>query len=259
MTLPCALIAEDEPLLARTLAAELSALWPALRLLPPVHDGVAAMRCVREARPDIVFLDINMPGASGLDVARECATMAPPPHVVFITAFDRYAVDAFEHAAVDYLLKPVQRPRLEATVARLQALLDRGAHALPQALAQAMQQLSTQLRRQAGETYLRFVKASTGREVRIVSVDEVCYFAAADKYVCVVTADAQLLIRASMKELAAQLDPARFWQVHRGTVVNIDHVASARPTSLGRMTLTLRTRPETLSVSRQYAHLFRQM
>ncbi len=275
---PTLLIADDEPLLARVLQAELTSLWPEALVVSVVNDGVAALEAAREHNPTVAFLDIRMPGMSGMDVARELIEFDVPPLVVFVTAYDQFAVEAFERAAVDYVLKPVQRERLEATVGRLKARLaalattqdedavsaasvadnDRLAQLLARLESIDNGQQAPQARGNHGH-YLRFIKALVGQEVRIIPVDEVIYLEATDKYVNVVSAGGEALIRTSLRELIQQLDPDRFWQIHRGTVVNIDCVASAVTQSLGRLSLKLRNRSESLPVARQYAHLFKQM
>lgn len=288
MTSPVALIAEDEPLLADALRTMLAQTWPALHVLPVAPDGTSAIATIAQAQPDVVFLDISMPGATGLDVARACARLTRPPQIVFVTAFDRFALDAFDAAAVDYLLKPVEPDRLARTVARVRERL-----AAPDGgtLSQLLATLRTHLEEgapsgqrngqqkgkgQPSDTpeetpalraapatdtreYLRFVRASVRDEIRIVPVEDVCFFEAADKYVVVATTDGDLLIRTSLRELIPQLDPSRFWQVHRSTVVNVAEVVSAQHTPLGRLTLKLKRRKDRVAVSRQYAHLFRQM
>jgi DNA-binding LytR/AlgR family response regulator len=282
MTTPTLLIADDEPLLARVLHAELSSLWPEARIVAMVHDGVAALSAARQHNPSVAFLDIRMPGMSGMEVARELLEQDQPPLVVFVTAYDQFAVEAFQHAAVDYVLKPIQRERLEDTVGRLRSRLSIGTAADGTAnlgagandvdrLAELLARLEAlDLDRASGAggghrpgthsgPYLRFIKALVGQEVRIIPVDEVIYLEATDKYVNVVSTGGEALIRTSLRELSQQLDPNRFWQIHRGTVVNIDCVASAVNQSLGRIALRLRNRPETLPVARQYAHLFKQM
>lgn len=281
---PTLLIADDELLLARVLEAELKTLWPEATIVSVVHDGMAALEAARAHQPDVAFLDIRMPGLSGMDVARELIEFDHPPLVVFVTAYDQFALEAFERAAVDYVLKPVQHERLEATVERLKARLSAKAAEAPgddadgagagdaaattdigtmvdtDRLAQLLQRLESleQPAVQRGH-YLRFIKALVGQEVRIIPVDDVVYLEATDKYVNVVSTSGEALIRTSLRELAQQLDPDRFWQIHRGTVVNIDCVASAVNQSLGRLSLKLRNRPESLPVARQYAHLFKQM
>jgi DNA-binding LytR/AlgR family response regulator len=272
---PTLLIADDEPLLARVLESELTVLWPEARIVGVVHDGVSALDAARQHQPTVVFLDIRMPGMSGMDVARELVDFDVPPLVVFVTAYDQFALEAFERAAVDYVLKPVQHERLEATVARLKARLAAAlADAEPSTapidngqLAQLLHRLEALEHPAMGArgapepqgNYLRFIRALVGQEVRIIPVDEVIYLEATDKYVNVVSAGGEALIRTSLRELTQQLDPERFWQIHRGTVVNIACVASAVTQSLGRVSLRLRDRPESLPVARQYAYLFKQM
>lgn len=246
-----ALIADDEPHLASYLQARLAALWPQLEICAVAHDGVAALSQLQALRPDIVFLDIRMPGLSGLDVAQ---ALDFPCRVVFVTAYEQFAVAAFERAAVDYLLKPVSDERLQATIARLQQA---GAAAADSTALLA--QLKDLLPTVAARSYLRWVKASVGSNVRLIAVDDVCYFLATDKYTTVATADSECLIRTSIKDLAAQLDAQQFWQVHRGTLVNARQIVAARHDEQGRVFLRLRSRAEELPVSRAYAHLFRQM
>ena len=274
---PRVLIADDEPALAENLVAELAALWPEAALLPAVHDGQSALDVIDDAAdgqgPDVVFLDIRMPGLSGIDVARELSQRDVRPLVAFVTAYDQFALDAFEQAAVDYVLKPVQTERLAETVKRLKDRLGTrlGDNANAPAMADPAQTLAELVERLAGlqgaaQTratpqggYLRFIKALVGQEVRFIPVDDVIYLEATDKYVNVVAGSGESLIRTSLRDLLTQLDPEHFWQVHRGTVVNVAHVSSAVHLSLGRLGLKIRGRTETLPVARQYAHLFRQM
>ena len=271
---PRLLIADDEPALAENLVAELTALWPDATLLPAVHDGQSVLDVIDDAAdgqgPDVVFLDIRMPGLSGIDVARELSAREDRPLVVFVTAYDQFALDAFEQAAVDYVLKPVQTERLAETVKRLKDRLgtrpngNAAATDPAQTLAELVERLAglqgaAQTRATPQGGYLRFIKALVGQEVRFIPVDEVIYLEATDKYVNVVAGSGESLIRTSLRELLTQLDPEHFWQVHRGTVVNVAHVSSAVHLSLGRLGLKIRGRTETLPVARQYAHLFRQM
>ncbi|CAJ0892169.1 Transcriptional regulatory protein YpdB [Ralstonia sp. LMG 32965] len=271
---PRLLIADDEPALAENLVAELTALWPDATLLPAVHDGQSVLDVIDDAAdreaPDVVFLDIRMPGLSGIDVARELSAREDRPLVVFVTAYDQFALDAFEQAAVDYVLKPVQTERLAETVKRLKDRLgtrpngNAAATDPAQTLAELVERLAglqgaAQTRATPQGGYLRFIKALVGQEVRFIPVDDVIYLEATDKYVNVVAGSGESLIRTSLRELLTQLDPEHFWQVHRGTVVNVAHVSSAVHLSLGRLGLKIRGRPETLPVARQYAHLFRQM
>lgn len=244
-----AVIADDEQHLADDLQRRLLGLWPELQIVAVLHDGVAAAEALAEIRPDIAFLDIRMPGQSGLDAARAAAADC---RVVFVTAFDDHAVQAFEQAAVDYLLKPVSDGRLMRCVERLK---QHRADA-PDTLLARLQQLLTTPRRPEP---LRWLRIQVGQNVRMVAVEEVCCFQSADKYTTVLTRDAELLLRTPLKDLLAQLDPEQFWQVHRGTIVNARQVVSAHHDLLGKVSLTLRDRPEKVAVSRSYAHLFRQM
>jgi DNA-binding LytR/AlgR family response regulator len=250
-----AVIADDEPLLARHLKTRLAALWPQLDIAGIAANGIEARDMIEDLRPDIAFLDIRMPGLSGLDVVQVLSPEARRGcRVVFVTAYDEFAVQAFEREAVDYLLKPFSDDRLTAAIERLQRSVSEPAAHQSDDLLQRLQAL---LPKPAG--HLRWVRASVGNDVRLIAVDEICYFQATDKYTAVFTADAELLIRTSIKELVEQLDPEQFWQVHRGTLVNARQIVSARHDALGRVSLKLRDRPEAVPVSRGYAHLFRQM
>lgn len=253
-----ALIADDEPLLAEDLRRRLAALWPELEIVAVCHDGSAALERLHADRPDVAFLDIRMPGLTGLEVA---ARLDYPCLVVFVTAYDQYAVEAFERAAADYVLKPADDARLTTTVARLKRALGEPSGTERTRLAAALAEVLGKV--SPGNTAmpapLKWIRASVGDSVRLVPVAEVRYFQAADKYTAVMTASAELLIRTPIKELAEQLDPETFWQVHRGTIVNATFVTAARHDESGRVLLGLRDRPETVTVSRSYAHLFRQM
>ncbi len=276
--MPRALIAEDEPLLAAALRADLARLWPGLQIAEPVGDGAAALAQALATRPALCFLDIRMPGMCGLEAAQAMAEDwpddAPFPLIVFVTAYDQYALQAFDARAVDYLLKPVDSARLAACVARLQArLAEREAPGA--ALARSVAQLRGLLAAAgaaagadgttaaspapAAPPRLEVLQAQVGAVVHLVPVDEVIYLEAADKYVRVVTAEREHLIRTPLKDLLPQLDPQRFWQVHRGTVVQARCIRSARREESGKVTLTLAGRPETVTASRLYAHLFKGM
>jgi DNA-binding LytR/AlgR family response regulator len=257
---PRAVIADDEPNLARYLRERLATLWPELEIAGVAGNGPEAKALIDAEEPDIAFLDIRMPGISGLDVARDLAGV----HVVFVTAFDQYAIEAFERAAVDYLLKPVADERLAATVARLKERLAAApAGVAAPELAQALALLQAHLPQLAGGTAsgerLAWIRAAVGAQVRLIAVEDVAYFEANDKYTSVFTADGEALIRTPLKELLAQLDADRFWQIHRGTIVNVAHVAATTRDLTGRVKVKLKGRPETLVVSRAYAHRFRQM
>ncbi len=271
---PTALIAEDEPLLAQGLRTELARLWPELRIVASVGDGAQALQQALALQPSLCFLDIRMPALTGLEVAQALAEDWPGasaqgaadfPLLVFITAYDQYAVQAFEAQAVDYLLKPVQAERLVLCCERLrQRLSQRDNDGAPTALNQAVEQLRALLgpagsARQAELPRLDVLQAGVGATVYLVPVDEVIYFEAADKYLRVITAEREHLVRLSLRELLPRLDAERFWQVHRGLVVQVRCIASATREESGRVLLSLRGRAEKLSVSRLYAHLFKAM
>jgi DNA-binding LytR/AlgR family response regulator len=260
-----ALIAEDEPLLSASLQADLATLWPQLRIAASVGDGTKALQQALALKPALCFLDIRMPGMSGLEVAQALAEEwiddgTPFPLLVFITAYEQYAVQGFAAQAVDYLLKPVERERLAQCCARLQRQLA-GREATP-SIHHAVEQLRALLGSAAppaATPLLEAIQAGTGATVHFVPIDEVIYFEAADKYVRVVTADKEHLIRLSLRELLPQLDAKKFWQVHRGTVVQARMVTSAVRDESGKTHLTLRGRAEKLTASRLYGHLFKPM
>ena len=247
-----AVIAEDEKPLRDALRAMLGIAWPELEVVAECEDGIAAMEAIAAHRPALSFLDIRMPGVSGLDVAR--AAIAAKSLVVFTTAYDEYAVRAFEAGAVDYLLKPLRPERLATTLARVQARLrvrDDDADA-------RMAALEAQLR-PSGPRLIRWISAAVGDSVRMLGLDEVLYFQSQDKYVRVVTADGEAIIRTPLKELLAGLDPDEFWQVHRGTVVRVSAIDRLRRDELGKSALRLRGREDTLPVSAAFLHRFRGM
>jgi len=284
MSHPRALIAEDEPLLAANLRSDLAAVWPELQVLASVGDGNSAVAQTIALRPDVCFLDIRMPGSTGLEAAQALAEdwpdapgSAPFPLLVFVTAYDQYAMQAFEAQAVDYLVKPLDRQRLQSCVRRLQARLAERtpakspaqspaqSPAVSPAADAALEQTLSQLRALLGSTAaaagprLQVIQAQVGNMVHMVPVREVLYFEAADKYVRVVTVEREHLIRMSLRELQPQLDPQVFWQVHRGTVVQARCIATARKEESGKVTLSLAGRGEKLTASRLYAHLFKGM
>jgi DNA-binding LytR/AlgR family response regulator len=280
MTPATALIAEDEPLLARALQADLAQLWPELRVVASVGDGAQALQQALAQRPSICFFDIRMPGMSGLEAAMALAEDWPDegegsaarfPLLVFITAYDQYAVQAFEAQAVDYLLKPVQRERLALCCERLRQRLAHGdGPGAPALLNRTVEQLR-ELLGSAGlpsvgpssatspAPKLDVLQAGVGATVYMVPIDDVIYLEAADKYLRVITAQREHMVRIALRELLPQLDAQRFWQVHRGLVVQARCIESATREETGRVTLRLRGRSEKLSVSRLYAHLFKPM
>ena len=268
-----ALIAEDEPLLAANLQAELARAWPGLRIVANVGHGAAAVEQALALQPDVVFLDIRMPGMTGLEAAQTLAedwpddANAPLPLIVFVTAYDQYALQAFEHAAVDYVLKPVLPERLAQTCARARAALkarrEPAAAGAPAAIEATLAQLRSLLSapgiKAPAPQRLTVIQASVGAAIHMVPVAEVLYFEAADKYVRVITAEREYLIRTSLRELLPQLDAQRFWQVHRGTVVRADAIATALRDESGKVHLTLRGSKDKLVASRLYAQLFKAM
>jgi len=271
-----ALIAEDEPLLAAALQAELARLWPELQVLASVGDGHSALAQALALRPDLLFFDIRMPGLSGLDAAAALVDAwdtttpgaKPFPALVFVTAYDQYAVQAFEAQAVDYLLKPVQPERLQKTIQKLQQSLASKRSAATDFEATMSQLRSLLAMPSSGSSppyppnpapWLQHIQASVGNAIHLVPLPEVLYLEAADKYVRVLTAEREYLIRTPLKELLLQLDPARFWQIHRGTVVNHYCVELALRDEQGRLSLSLRGRPERLAVSRLFAYQFKAM
>ena len=273
-----ALIAEDEPLLAQALAGELARAWPELQVLASVGDGLSAVTQALLLKPDVLFFDIRMPGLNGLEAAAELADAwdtegpqgAPFPALVFVSAYEQYAVDAFEAQAVDYLIKPVQAVRLAKAVARVRQFLgqrSKGNTGIEATLAQlrnllAMRPGPTSAHESASPVPaapLKLIQASVGTSIRMVPVDEVMYFEAADRYVRVLTAGHEYLIRTPLKELLLQLDAKAFYQVHRGTVVRANCIESVERDEAGKTSLLLRGRPEKLAVSRLYAHIFKAM
>jgi DNA-binding LytR/AlgR family response regulator len=251
-----ALIADDEPHLARALAAELSRLWPELQVVHVARNGVEAAERIATLQPDLAFLDIQMPGLTGLEVAQgiEGAT-----RVVFVTAYDEYAVQAFEHEALDYVLKPVKPERLQRTLERVQRALLQPAADDSAPLLAALRRLLPATPSAPGTERLRWVRASSGELTHQVDVQEVLFFRADDKYTCVQTAGAEHLIRTPIAELGAQLDPGQFVQVHRSTIVNMAHLAGTRRDENSRLFLRIKGHTHELPVSRAYVHLFKAM
>jgi DNA-binding LytR/AlgR family response regulator len=271
-----ALIAEDEPLLARALQDELAVLWPELEIVAVASNGLQAQRDLLAHVPDIAFLDVRMPGASGIEVAQAIAEDWPdgtqPPLLVFVTAYEQFAVAAFSHAAVDYVLKPVERLRLHQTVQRLkQRLAERSSGLAEFEAGFEMERLAARMRQlllgelatgpapAAPREPLRVIRAGVGDTVRMIRLAEVVYLQATDKYVNVAAIDGEALIREPLRDLLPRLDAAQFAQVHRSTVVNLDFVQSASRDESGKLWLKLRGRDERLAVSRLHAHLFKPM
>jgi len=247
--MPTALIAEDESMLRAQLKARLAEAWPELEIVAEAGNGEEALQSAEEMRPDIAFLDIRMPVCSGLDVAREIGAGC---HVVFVTAYDEYAVAAFDEGAVDYILKPPTPERIAKVVSRLKARLA----AAPLDLTALLAKLAP---RDGGNGPLKWIRASLGNSMRMIAVDDVLYFQAGDKYTRVITADGEALIRKPIKELFDALDPEAFWQIHRGTIVNLRAIARVDRDWRGEPVIVLRVRDEKLAVSRTFAHRFKSM
>lgn len=252
-----AVIAEDEPLLRDALGRLLNEVWPELDVVAHCDNGADALDAIAAQHPDVAFLDIRMPGLSGLEVAAAAAEASPATQVVFTTAYDQYAIDAFERGAIDYLLKPITLERLAATVERLQRRATAGQAARGD-LALLLRELA-QGAAQTGAAPLTWITAGTGRETRLIMVDDVAYFRADHKYTVAVTAAGEALLRKPIRELLEQLDPTVFKQIHRSTIVNLKAIASIVRDDSGKGTVRLRQRPETLTVSQPFMALFRNM
>jgi DNA-binding LytR/AlgR family response regulator len=242
-------IAEDEPVLRGELKECLIRLWPGVNIVAEAEDGIEALDALERCRPRTMFLDIEMPGLSGLEVARAAAGRC---HIVFVTAFNDHAVNAFEQGAVDYVMKPFSAARLASAIARVRERLD-AAPAHLGGLLESLRQNATP------RSYLRWINASHGEDVRLITTDEVCYFKADTKYTLVVMANAEALIRKPIKELVGELDPEVFWPIHRGVIVNVNAIAVARRKLSGQFELRLKMRKEALPVSDAFAYRFRQM
>ncbi|WLI91719.1 LytTR family DNA-binding domain-containing protein [Massilia sp. R2A-15] len=249
-----ALIADDEAPMRDQLRARLREAWPALEVVGEAANGVEAVALAAAHGPDIVFLDIRMPGLSGIEAARRLYNRC---HIVFVTAYDQYAIDAFEQGAMDYLLKPVTAARLETTCARLRQRLA----SAPQDIGAKLAELTAALQTggAARPAYLRWIQAQVGGSLRMVSTREILFFQSDEKYTRVQTAQAELLIRKTLKELADELDPDEFWRVHRSTLVRVDAIVSVTRDLRGRQMLKVRDFQHELEVSRNHAHLFQQM
>ncbi len=250
--MPTALIADDERLMRDQLRLRLAQVWPELEIVAEARNGDEAIALTAEYRPDFVFLDIRMPGKSGLDAAQAIGSAS---HIVFVTAYDQYAIDAFERGAVDYLLKPAEPERLRLTVARLKARLA----SPPAPLGDMLTQLAQQLGLAAKPAYLQWIQASVGQELRLIAVSEILFFQSDDKYTRVQTMRYEALIRKPVRELVAELDPARFWQIHRSTLVSADAIDGVTRDLRGRQLVLIKGRTDKLEVSRSFVHLFKQM
>ncbi|HLE65642.1 MAG TPA: LytTR family DNA-binding domain-containing protein [Burkholderiales bacterium] len=269
---PRALIADDEPLMRDQLRARLKEVWPELEIVAEARNGIEAVERTSALRPDLVFLDIRMPGISGVEAAREIAALeradrAPAPEIVFVTAYDEYAIEAFEQGVIDYVLKPAERERLQVTVERIRKRLAQraapdgaaSADASRDALKLLLDRLQDQLAGGGAAGYLKWIQATVGSQIQMIPVEDVLFFLSDEKYTRVQTAQQEALIRKPIKELVAELDPRQFWQIHRSTLVNARAIAGVSRDFRGRQQVSVKGRPEKLEVSRSYAHLFRGM
>ncbi len=262
-----AVLADDERLMREQLRARLAEVWPALSIVAEARNGQEAVDLVAEHRPELVFLDIRMPGLTGVDAARQIAQMELAenehlPEIVFITAYDQYAVEAFEQGVADYVLKPADRDRLAITVRRIQQRLARRDTAeaeLTPPLQQLLHRLAAQVNPQAAPRYLEWIQASVGSGVQMIAVAEVLFFISDEKYTRVQTSAVEALIRKPIKELVDEMDPALFWQIHRSTLVNVKAIAGIQRDFRGRQIVSVKGHGEKLEVSRSYGHLFKGM
>jgi len=250
--MPTAILADDERLMRDQLRLRLTQAWPELEIIGEARNGDDAIALVQRHRPNFIFLDIRMPGKTGLEAA---AVIGSECHIVFITAYDQYAIDAFEHGAIDYVLKPAEPDRLRITVERLKSRLATP----PGDMGAMLTQLAKQMGLAAQPTYLQWIQASIGQELRLIPVEEILFFQSDEKYTRVQTSRFEALIRKSVRDLAKELDPALFWQVHRATLVNVHAIEGVARNLRGRQVVLIKGISEKLEVSRSYVHLFKQM
>jgi DNA-binding LytR/AlgR family response regulator len=250
--MPTAIIADDERLMREQLRLRLSQVWPELEILDEAKNGEEAIALVETHKPDFTFLDIRMPGKTGLEAAQAIGNKS---HIVFITAYDQYAVEAFERGAVDYVLKPAEPERLKLTVERLKARLANP----PADMSAMLTQLAQQMGLKVKPTYLQWIQASIGQELRLIAVEEILFFQSDEKYTRVQTARFEALIRKPVRDLAEELDPELFWQIHRSTLVNVNAIEGVARDLRGRHLVLIKGQPDKLEVSRSFVHLFKQM
>ena len=263
-----AVLAEDETVLRLFLKKKLEKLWPELTVVGEAEHGLAAVELITTLKPTVAFLDIRMPELTGLEVATRIAEESPDTHIVFVTAFHEYAVAAFDRGAVDYVLKPIQEDRLITTIERLKARIetnDQEAPTLPDNLSQLIATLKREMRSTtsgaggAPVDYMRWIKASLGSSLKLIDVNDVLFFNSDEKYTRVVTATEEALIRKPLRELLDELDANIFWQIHRGTIVNVNAIAGVTRDFRGDATVKVKGHKEQLKVSRPFSHLFKQM
>lgn len=252
--MPTAIIADDERLMRDQLKSRLQQVWPELTILGEAKNGEEAVHLVESMQPDLAFLDIRMPAKTGLEAAKEIGTKS---HIVFITAYDQYAVEAFDQGAVDYVLKPADPERLSKTVERLKARLTTATE--PNDMSNMLAQLAKQLGIAPKPNYLQWIQASIGQELRLIPVEDILFFQSDEKYTRVQTASYEALIRKPVRDLAEELDPHLFWQIHRSTLVNSKAISGVVRDMRGRHLVQIKGLTEKLEVSRSFVHLFKQM
>jgi DNA-binding LytR/AlgR family response regulator len=253
--MPTAIIADDERLMRDQLRMRLGEVWPELEIVGEAKNGDEAVQLVAQMRPDLTFLDIRMPGKTGMEAAREIGAQS---HIVFVTAYDQYAVEAFERGAVDYLLKPTEKERLQVTVDRLKERLAGPKEAVNDSVTALLSQIAEKVAAPKPR-YLQWIQASIGQDLRMIPVEEILFFKSDEKYTCVQTDKFEALIRKPVRDLADELDPALFWQIHRATLVNVNAIEGVTRDIRGRHLVMVKGRPEKLEVSRSFLHLFKQM
>ena len=254
--MPTAIIADDERLMRDQLRLRLNQVWPELEIVGEAKNGEEAVELVSQLKPDLTFLDIRMPGITGMEAARQIGGQS---NIVFVTAYDQYAVEAFERGAVDYVLKPPEQERLQVTVDRLKERLGMPKTAV---VSDSVTQMLSQLAEKMAApkpTYLQWIQASIGQDLRMIPVEDILFFRSEEKYTCVQTERFEALIRKPVRDLAEELDPSLFWQIHRATLVNVNAIEGVTRDIRGRHLVLIKGKPDKLEVSRSFLHLFKQM
>lgn len=254
--MPTAIIADDERLMRDQLKMRLNQVWPELQILGEAKNGEEAIELVQQHRPDFTFLDIRMPGKTGLDAAQAIGGLS---HIVFITAYNQYAVEAFERGAIDYVMKPAEVDRLRITCERLQERLAKSPPPPQQDMSEILTQLADKIGLAPKPKYLQWIQASIGQDLRLIPVEDILFFRSDEKYTCVQTKTYEALIRKPVRDLAEELDPTLFWQIHRSTLVNVKAIDGVTRDLRGRHLVMVKGHPEKLEVSRSFIHLFKQM
>jgi DNA-binding LytR/AlgR family response regulator len=253
--MPTAIIADDERLMRDQLRMRLGQVWPELDIVGEAKNGEEAVELVRQLKPDLTFLDIRMPGTNGMEAARQIGNQSS---VVFVTAYDQYAVEAFERGAIDYVLKPPEQERLQVTVERLKEKLGQPKALVNDSVTQMLSQLAEKMAAPK-PTYLQWIQASIGQDLRMIPVEDILFFRSDEKYTCVQTDKFEALIRKPVRDLAEELDPSLFWQIHRATLVNVNAIEGVTRDLRGRHLVMIKGKPDKLEVSRSFLHLFKQM